>query len=256
MSSQANIQGVFNERVEHLNKFRRVMTDALLEHHLISQEAEILFLAKSFDQYEDISSVSLFYYLAENNILSIPDSDGSRIAIGTYSSPEAAAIISNDKDFLRRELVGEATPLTFDDADTSSSETVDVEVQRPLAIDFFYQRYVVKPYKKTVLFDKAPNMAYIQKLFTGRLVENIENYPYFVQLTTTGMPRRLSFGDRLLLGENTYEVRLVQPVSRLNDSVQRVMVSPVNFTDVPVKDTVDPPIETPILENYKKLKTL
>lgn len=239
MASQAEIQGVFNERLEHLNNFRRVMTDALLERHLISQDAEILLLAKSFDQYEDISSVSLFYYLAENGVLSIPDSDGSRIAIGALTSPKAVEITSNEEVYTHKEMT-----------------TVIEEGTPPLPITLFSERYIVKPFMKKVLFDKAPDMTYLQKTFTGRLVENVQNYPYLIQLTTTDMPRLLSFGDRLILGENTYEVRLVQPINRLNDSVQKVMVSPVNFTDVPVKETVDPPVDIPILENYKKLKTL
>lgn len=253
MGSQAEIQGVFNERVEHLNKYRRLMADALLGRHLIAQDAEILLLAKSFDQYEDISSVSLFYYLAEGGVLAIPDSDGSLIAIGALASPEASAITSNDKDFTYKKVEMQL-PVSLGGSDSVAVETDSGTV--PLAITYFSERYVVKPFFKKVLFSKTPKMSYLQKTFSGLLVENVESYPYLVQLTTTGLPRLLAFGDRLILGQNTYEVRLVQPINRLNDSVQKVMVSPVNFTDVPVQDTVDPPVDVPIFEDYKKLRTL
>lgn len=208
MKSQANIQGVYNDRIDHLNKFRRVMTDVNLKHNLISQEATIMLLAKSFDQYEDISSVSLFYFLAQDGVLAIPDSDGSLTAVDV------------------------ATGVTLP------------------------ERRVVAPFKKQVLFSKTPDMAYVQKNFKGFLVENSENYPYLIQITTTDMPRLLSFGDRLILEDQSYEVRLVQPINRLNDSVQKVMVTPVTFTDVPVKLTVDDPIEIEVLSSYKKLRTL
>ena len=118
MKSQAEIQGVLNERVEHLNKFRRILTDVNLEHNLLSQEAEILMISKSFDQYEDISSISLFYFLAENGVLAIKDSDGSLIEV--------------DK------ATGVVLP----------------------------ERRVVSPFKKLVLFDKKPDMAYVKRVLS------------------------------------------------------------------------------------------
>lgn len=169
--SQAKIQGVLDERVEHLNKFRRVMGDRLLDHHLISQDAQVFLFDRSFDIYRDISSVA----------------------------PPSPILV------------------------------------------------------KKVLLDKAPDMHYVQQLFDNWLVESSENYPYLVQLTLTGLPRPLNLGDRLKMGEGVYEVRLVSPINRLNDSIQKLMVCPVLFSDVKEnKTTVDPPFVPKINNNYKK----
>ena len=54
---QANIQGVFNERVEHLNKFRRIMADVQLNLNLISQDVTIVLNQNAIDLYHDSSLV-------------------------------------------------------------------------------------------------------------------------------------------------------------------------------------------------------
>ena len=210
MSSQAQIQGVFNDRVEHLNNFRRIMGDIVLDHHLISQDAEVMLLARSFDIYGDISSVAPFYAFSSKKL----------------------AIYDNESG------------LSF-----LADRNGDIVRVRGVPV-------VVEPYIKKVLFDKAPDMHYVQQEFSNWLVENSANYPYLVQMTMTDMPRHLNLGDRLKLGETVYEVRLVSPISRLNDSIQKVMVCPVLFSDVPVQEEVNTPFVPEVNDSYKRSKVI
>lgn len=206
-ASQANIQGVFNERVDHLNEYRRIMGDIILDHHLISQDAEIQLFDRSFDIHGDISSVAPFVPPVE-------------------SAPDDETQETNNEG-------------------SEEGDLNEPEVPTPPA-----------PFIKKVLFDKAPNLNYVQETFDNWLVENSEQYPYLVQITMTDMPRHLNLGDRLKLGETIYEVRLVTPISRLNDSIQRVMVCPLLFNDVPEKETVDLPFIPEENPTYKKSKIL
>jgi hypothetical protein len=236
MCSQANIQGVFNERVEHLDKFRRLMGDRLLEHHLIAQDAEVVLLARSFDIYGDISSVSPFKV------------DGPSVPLGVTS--EGVYYLTDSKGrFIHVILFGGRKQLAVWNPELRVSYLIDSQGRY---IHVRGEKVVVNPFVKRVLLDKTPDMSYVQKTFANYLVENSENYPYFVQMTMTDMPRHLNLGDRLRLGETVYEVRLVSPVSRLNDSIQKVMVCPVLFSDVPEQATVDPPFVPVEDDRYKK----
>jgi hypothetical protein len=51
--SQAEIQGVFDERVEHLNEYRTGMADIALEFNALSQVVHITFMTKETDIYGD-----------------------------------------------------------------------------------------------------------------------------------------------------------------------------------------------------------
>jgi hypothetical protein len=188
------------------------MGDVVLKHHLISQDAEVLLLARSFDIYGDISSVIPFYITNDINTLAAYD-----------EASDTLYLVDRDGNYLTDE----------------SGE-----------------RLIGEKFTKKVLFDKIPELHYVQKTFTDYLVENSSNYPYLVQITMTDMPRHLNLGDRLKLGETMYEVRLVEPISRLNDSIQKVMVCPVLFSDVPEVTQIDDPFIPEVNEIYKKSKVL
>ena len=53
--SQAEIQGIFSERVEHLNTFARVMADIQVSHNPLAQDVTLIFNKKTSDVYYDTS---------------------------------------------------------------------------------------------------------------------------------------------------------------------------------------------------------
>lgn len=56
MPEQSEIQGIYDQRVSHLNKFRTGMADIALEHNALAQQVQVHFMSKVKDIYSDTSN--------------------------------------------------------------------------------------------------------------------------------------------------------------------------------------------------------
>lgn len=54
--SQAEIQGIYDERVDHLNKFRTGMADIQLDFNAIAQDVTVQLMSKKKDIYSDTTT--------------------------------------------------------------------------------------------------------------------------------------------------------------------------------------------------------
>lgn len=77
---------------------------------------------------------------------------------------------------------------------------------------------------KRALVTKKNVLEYVQALFTELLVENEEQFPYLVTMTTTGLPRVLQADDQIEIDDEIYTVSKVHLGNRSQDTIIRCLV--------------------------------